>query len=156
MLLEEKRKISEVFEFDFDLYPKSETRKSRKVFFYFKFWQYCNLRCKNDKKLTEAKTYRSSYASRRKIENFRGFRVFEFNLYPISKTRKSRTVSFYFKFWQSLQKQQKNKWGKIFLRYAFSRKKKNSRGFRVFDFDLYPKSKTRKSGKVFFYFNFWQ
>ena len=109
----------------------------------------CNLRCKNDKKLTEAKTYRSSYASRRKIENFRGFRVFEFNLYPISKTQKSRSVSFYFKFWQSLQKQQKNKWGKIFLRYAFSRKKKDSRGFRVFDFDLYPKSKTRKSGKVF-------
>ena len=115
-----------------------------------------NLRCKNDKKLTETKTFRSSYASRRKIENFRGFRVFEFNLYPISKTRKSRSVSFYFKFWQSLQKQQKNKWGKIFLRYAFSRKKKNSRGFRVFDFDLYPKSKTRKSRKVFFYFNFWQ
>ena len=128
----------------------------RKCSFTSSFDSSYNLRCKNDKKLTETKTFRSSYASRRKIENFRGFRVFEFNLYPISKTRKSRSVSFYFKFWQSLQKQQKNKWGKIFLRYAFSRKKKNSRGFRVFDFDLYPKSKTRKSRKVFFYFNFWQ
>ena len=39
MHLEEKRKISEVFEFDFDLYPKSKTRKSQKVFFYFKFLQ---------------------------------------------------------------------------------------------------------------------
>ena len=128
----------------------------RKCSFTSSFDSSYNLRCKNDKKLTETKTFRSSYASRRKIENFRGFRVFEFNLYPISKTRKSRSVSFYFKFWQSLQKQQKNKWGKIFLRYAFSRKKKNSRCFRVFDFDLYPKSKTRKSRKVFFYFNFWQ
>ena len=128
----------------------------RKCSFTSSFDSSYNLRCKNDKKLTETKTFRSSYASRRKIENFRGFRVFEFNLYPISKTRKSRSVSFYFKFWQSLQKQQKNKWGKIFLRYAFSRKKKNSRGFRVFYFDLYPKSKTRKSRKVFFYFNFWQ
>ena len=34
--------------------------------------------------------------------------------------------------------------------------KKNFRGFRVFDFALYPKSKARKSGKVLFYLNFWQ
>ena len=32
--------------------------------------------------------------------------------------------------------------------------KKNFRDFRVFDFALHPKSKTRKSRKVFFYFKF--
>ena len=35
-------------------------------------------------------TKRSRYALRRKKENFRGFRVFNFALYPRSKTRKSR------------------------------------------------------------------
>ena len=33
-------------------------------------------------------------------------------------------------------------------------KNKNFRDFQVFDFALYPKSKTRKSQKVFFYFKF--
>ena len=35
------------------------------------------------------------------------------------------------------------------------RKNVNFQGFRVFDFALYPKSKARKSRKVFFYLNFW-
>ena len=39
-------------------------------------------------------------------------------------------------------------------RYAFRRKTKNSRDIRVFDFDLYPKLKTRKSWKVFFQLEF--
>ena len=33
-------------------------------------------------------------------------------------------------------------------------KKENFRDFRVFDFALHPKSKTRKSRKAFFYFKF--
>ena len=41
----------------------------------------CNLSCKNDKKLNETKTLWLRYASRRKIEIFRGFRVFDFDLY---------------------------------------------------------------------------
>ena len=34
------KKKKKDFDFDFALYPKTKTRKSRKVFFYFKFWQY--------------------------------------------------------------------------------------------------------------------
>ena len=36
----------------------------------------------------------------------------------------------------------------------FKRKKKNFRDFRVFDFALYPRSKTRKSRKFFFTLNY--
>ena len=41
-------------------------------------------------------------------------------------------------------------------RYVLRKKKENFRGFRDFDFALYPKSKTRKSRKVLFYLNFWK
>ena len=36
----------------------------------------------------------------------------------------------------------------------FNKKNKYFRGFRVFDFVQYPKSKTQKPRKSFFYFNF--
>ena len=48
--------------------------------------------------------------------------------------------------------QDKNKQNAMNL---FNQKNENPRGFRVFDFSLHPKSKTRKSQKVLFYFNFW-
>ena len=37
----------------------------------------------------------------------------------------------------------------------FNKEKNDFLGFRVFAFALYPKSKTKKSRKFFFYFNFW-
>ena len=43
----------------------------------------------------------------------------------------------------------------ITLRCGLIRKNSNFRGFRVFDFALYPKLKTRKSWKVYFYLNVW-
>ena len=52
------RKKSE--NFDFALYPKSKTQKTQKTqkkcFFTSNFDSSCNLRFKNDKKLTERKT----------------------------------------------------------------------------------------------------
>ena len=41
------------------------------------------------------KTKRSRYGLRKKNQNFRGFRVFDFALYPKSETQKSRKVLFY-------------------------------------------------------------
>ena len=41
------------------------------------------------------------------------------------------------------------------MKVWFNKKKRNFRVFRVFNFALYPKSKTLKSRKVFFYFKFW-
>ena len=57
MLLEEKRKISEVSEFS--ILPYTQNRKLGNVgkcSFTSNFGSSCNLSCKNDKKLTEAKS----------------------------------------------------------------------------------------------------
>ena len=40
------------------------------------------------------------------------------------------------------------------VKYAFIKKSENFRVFRVFNFALYPKSKTRESRKVFFCIKF--
>ena len=66
MLLEEKRKILEVSKFSILTYTRNRKLGNlKKRYFTSNF----NLRCKNDKKLTESKTCRSAYTSRRKIEN---------------------------------------------------------------------------------------
>ena len=99
MLLEEKYNISEVFKFSILSYTQNRKLGNLgKCSFTLNLDSSCNVRCQNDKKLTETKAQRSSYASRRKIKNFRGFRGFDFVLYSKSKTRKSRKVFFYFEF----------------------------------------------------------
>ena len=57
----------------------------------------------------------------------------------------------------SKSKDQKNDFKQkiVTLRWGLIRKNENFRGFQVFDFDIHLNSKTRKSRKVFFYFNFW-
>ena len=99
MLLEKKVKISEVSEFSILPYTQNRNLGNLGNFsFISNFDSCCKLRCKNNKKLTKTKTEMSGYAFRRKSENFRGFRVFDFALYPKSETRKSRKLLFYFKF----------------------------------------------------------
>ena len=48
-MLLEKKNFPDFQVFDFSLHPKWKTWKSRKVFFYFKFWRFCNLRFRNNK-----------------------------------------------------------------------------------------------------------
>ena len=96
-----KSKLSEIS--DFSILTYTQNRKLGnlgKFYFTSNFDSSCNLRCKNNKKISETKSSRSSYASGRKKENFRGFRVFDFVLYPKSKTWKSRRVFFHLEFWQ--------------------------------------------------------
>ena len=50
----------------------------------------CNSRFKNDKNMNWAKNWKVLIRIKRKNKNFRDFRVFDFDLYPRSKTRKSR------------------------------------------------------------------
>ena len=70
MLLEEKRKILELSKFSILTYTRNRKLGNlKKRYFTSNFNSSCNLRCKNDKKLTESKTCRSAYTSRRKIEN---------------------------------------------------------------------------------------
>ena len=98
-LLEEKRKISAFSEFSILTYTQNRKLGNLgKFYFTSNFDSSCNLRCKNDKKLTETKTYRSSYASRRKIENLRGFRVFDFVLYQNQKLGNLGKCSFISRF----------------------------------------------------------
>ena len=81
MLLEEIQNICKVSEFS--ILAIGQNRKLEnlgKCSFTSSFHSSSNLGCKNDKRLTETKTYRPSYASRRKIENFRGFRIFDLDL----------------------------------------------------------------------------
>ena len=95
MLLEEKLKISEVFEFS--ILPCTQNWKFGNLGnFYFTsiFDSSCNVRCKNDKNLTETKTEKSRYNFRRKKENFWGFQIFDFVLYPKSKTGNLGKCSF--------------------------------------------------------------
>ena len=71
MLLVEKVKMSEVFEFSICPTSKIEILDISESVVLLQIWQYsCNLSRKNDKKLTETKTLRSRYAFREKKENF--------------------------------------------------------------------------------------
>ena len=57
MLSEVKRKISEVYEFSILSYTQNQKLGSlEKCSFISNFGSNCNLSCKNDKKLTEAKS----------------------------------------------------------------------------------------------------
>ena len=74
MLLEEKKKISEVSEFSILFYTLNRKLGNlRKCSFTSNFGSCCNLTCKNNKKVSETKSLRSRYAFRRKIENLRSF-----------------------------------------------------------------------------------
>ena len=54
---------------------------------------------KTTKKWTKTKTKRLRYCLKRKNENFRKFRAFDFNPHPKSKTCKSWKIFFYFNSW---------------------------------------------------------
>ena len=65
MLLEEKMEnFRNFWVFDFVLYPKSKTRKSRKVLFHLEYY-FTNLSSKNNKKLTEAKSFKEKQKIRK-------------------------------------------------------------------------------------------
>ena len=135
--------------FDFALYLKSKTRKSPIVFFYFK------LKIRKRQKFNWDKNVEVEIWFRKKRENFRGFQVFDFGIYPKPKTRKFQKVLFYFLTLvvTRYSKSTKMNWEKHFQGYkmVLEEKRENFRGFRIFLFILYPKLKTRKSRKVFFY-----
>ena len=80
-----------------------------------------------------------------------------FAVYPKSKTRKSPKVLFLIKF-LVVYKTQNQKYDltekTLTLQCGLRRKNVNFRGFQVFDFALYLKSKTWKPQKLFVYFNF--
>ena len=87
MLLEEKQKIPEIPEFSILSYTQNRKLGNLGKFsFTSNFDSSCNLRFKNNKKISETKSYRSGHTSRRKIENSRGFQVFDFVIYPKLKT----------------------------------------------------------------------
>ena len=99
MLLEEKRKISEVSEFSILSYTQNRKLENiGKRCFTSNFDSSCNLRFRNNKNELRQKLKGQDMLLEEKKENFRDFRVFAFVLYPKSKTRKSRKVFFYFEF----------------------------------------------------------
>ena len=75
-----------------------ETLELLDIFFTSYFERSCNLDAKTTKNLPRQKLKGQDMLLFKKSENFRGFRVFDFVLYPKTKTRKSRKVFFYFKF----------------------------------------------------------
>ena len=99
MLLEEKKKNSEVSEFSILSYTQNRKLGNLgKCSFTSIFDNCCNLRFRNDKNELRQKLKGRDMLLEEKKENFRGFRVFDFALYSKSKTRKSRKLLFYFKF----------------------------------------------------------
>ena len=79
MLLVEKVKMSEVFEFSICPTSKIEILDISESVVLLQIWQYsCNLSCKNDKNLTETKTLRSRYAFREKKRKLLRFPSFWF------------------------------------------------------------------------------
>ena len=93
MVLQEEVKIFKVFEFW--IYPQyRKLGNLGKFSLTSNFGSGCNLRCKNNKKLTETKAWRPSYTSRRKLENFRDFRIFSFDLYQNQKLENLGNCSF--------------------------------------------------------------
>ena len=93
-----------------------------------------------------------------KNENFRDFQVFDFALYPRSKTGKSwryclpRILTLVV-----TQNLKTKKWTKTKTKsFIYDlEQKKNFRDFWVFGFAIYPKAKTRESRKVLFYLIFY-
>ena len=84
-------KISEVSEFS--VLPYIQNRKLgnlRNMSLLSNSDSSCNSRFKNDKNMNWAKNWKVLIRIKRKNKNFRDFRVFDFDLYPISKTQKSR------------------------------------------------------------------
>ena len=83
MLLEEKMEISEVSEFS--ILPCIQHRKLGNLenfFFTSIFDSCCNLRCKNDKKLTDTKISSSRYAFRKNKVKIPRFPSFQFCSIP--------------------------------------------------------------------------
>ena len=84
-------KISEVSEFSF--LPYTQNRKLgnlRNMSLLSNSDSSYNSRFKSDKNMKWAKNWKVLIRIKRKNKNFRDFRVFDFDLYPRSKTRKSR------------------------------------------------------------------
>ena len=96
MLIEEKKKISEI-----SVGQNRKLGNLGKSSFNSNFHRSCNLRFRNDKNELRQKLKVLKWIKKKK-GNFRGFRVFDFVLYPKLETRKSRKVFFYFRFWQYL------------------------------------------------------
>ena len=95
MLLEEVQKIFEVSEFSILTYTQNrKLRNLRECYFTSNFDSGCNLRCKNEKNKLRQRLIGQAMLLEEKKKNFRGFRVFDFVLYPKLKTRKSRKFSF--------------------------------------------------------------
>ena len=87
MLLVEKVKMSEVFEFSICPTSKIEILDISESVVLLQIWQYsCNLSCKNDKNLTETKTLRSRYAFREKKK--KTSEVSKFLILPYTQNRK--------------------------------------------------------------------
>ena len=98
MLLEDELKISEVSESS--ILPYTQNRKLGnlgKCSFTSNFDSSCNLRFRNDKNELRQKLKIIKWIMKEKRKP-PSFRVFDFALYPKSKTRKSQKVFFYFKF----------------------------------------------------------
>ena len=98
MLLEEKKKISEISEFS--ILPYTQNRKLGnlgKCSFTSNFDSSCNLRFRRDKNELRKKLKSQDMLLEEKKKS-RDFRVFDFALHLKSKTLKSRKVFFSFKF----------------------------------------------------------
>ena len=90
--------MSEFFRvFDFTLHPKSKTRRSRKILFYFNF-ELVVYETQDPKTKKRSETKKHNFMMWLNTENFRGFRVFDLALSTKLKTRKSRKVLVCFKF----------------------------------------------------------
>ena len=96
-------------------------------------------------------------------EKKKKFKVSEFSILAYNWNRKLGNLgkfsftSIFVSIRNSNSKTQKNDFKQkiVTLRWGLLRKNEKSRGSRVFDFGLHLQSKTRKSQKIFFYFNFW-
>ena len=98
MVFEEKKNISEVSEFSILLYTQNRKLGNLvKCSFTSNFDNCYNLRFRINKNELRQNLKVIKWIKKKK-EYFRGFRVFDFALYPKLKTRKSRKVLFYFKF----------------------------------------------------------
>ena len=135
------KKLESFQVFHFVLCQNGKLGDSESFFFNSNFDSGCNLRFRNDKKLTKRKTWRSRYAFRKKKRKFRRFPSFWFC--PISKlkTQKCWKVFFYSNFDSNCnlrpKKHKKLTERKTWkFRYAFKKNTENFRGFQIFDFVL--------------------
>ena len=99
---EEKKKISEISKFSILSYTQNRKLENLgKCSFTSNVDSCYNLRFRSNKNEVRQKLKVTKWIKKKK-ENFRGFRVFDFVQYPKLKTRKSQKVSLYFKFLQRL------------------------------------------------------